>query len=109
MRSTPTWRWRRIWRGPESEVRLDNGFAEVDPLDHLARRVAQTCEPETVVATLLGQAYAAVFDEQLHNPADADLFFVVEALEPTSELVAALNFPCHRCDNAIQGIIRQEL
>jgi len=48
-------------------VRLDNGFAEVDPLDHLARRVAQTCEPETVVATLLGQAYAAVFDEQLRG------------------------------------------
>jgi hypothetical protein len=41
-----------------------------------------------------------VLDEQFHDAADADLLVVVEAPEPSSEFVGALNLPrtrglCH--------------
>jgi hypothetical protein len=36
-----------------------------------------------------------VLDEQLHDATDADLFFVVETLEPAGELAGALNVPRH--------------
>jgi hypothetical protein len=36
-----------------------------------------------------------VFYEQFHHAADADLFVVGEGLEPTRELVGALNLPGH--------------
>ncbi|HEX9373376.1 MAG TPA: LysM peptidoglycan-binding domain-containing protein, partial [Roseiflexaceae bacterium] len=51
--------------GPESDVRIEDGFAETDPVDHLARRLARSSDPEAAIASLLGQAYAAIFDEQL--------------------------------------------
>jgi nucleoid-associated protein YgaU/DNA-binding SARP family transcriptional activator len=51
--------------GRESDVRIAGGFAEADPVEGLARRLARTSDPSTVVATLLGQAYLAVFAEQL--------------------------------------------
>ena len=51
--------------GPESDVRIQDGFAEVDPVEDLARRLARTSDPASAIASLLAQAYAAVFDEQL--------------------------------------------
>jgi hypothetical protein len=36
-----------------------------------------------------------VLDEQFHDAADADLLVVVEAPEPSSEFVGALNLPRH--------------
>jgi hypothetical protein len=50
---------------PESDVRIENGFAEADPVEDLARRLARSSDPAAAIASLLGQAYAAVFDEQL--------------------------------------------
>ena len=50
---------------PESDVQVDDGFADADPVHYLARRLAHTADPATVIAALLGQAYMAVFDEQL--------------------------------------------
>jgi DNA-binding SARP family transcriptional activator len=51
--------------GPESDVSIRDGFAEVDPVENLARRVAHTSDPASAIASLLGQAYAAIFDEVL--------------------------------------------
>jgi hypothetical protein len=51
--------------GPESDVSIQNGFAEIDPTENLARRVAHTSDPASAIASLLGQAYAAIFDEVL--------------------------------------------
>jgi len=51
--------------GPESDVRIQDGFAEVDPVEDLARRLARTSDPASAIASLLAQAYAVVFDEQL--------------------------------------------
>src|SRR5262249_39303271 len=51
--------------GPESDVKIQDGFAEVDPVEDLARRLAHTSDPASAIASLLGQAYAAVFDELL--------------------------------------------
>jgi len=36
-----------------------------------------------------------MLDGQFDNPADADLFFVIEVDEPTGELVRALDLPTH--------------
>jgi hypothetical protein len=36
-----------------------------------------------------------MLDEQLDNPADADLFFVIEVVEPSGELVGTFDLPCH--------------
>jgi nucleoid-associated protein YgaU len=61
-------RKRRPWReppGPESDVAIQNGFADVDPVADLSRRLARTSDPAAAVASLLGQAYAAIFDEVL--------------------------------------------
>jgi hypothetical protein len=52
---------------PESDVTIEDGFAEADPVHDLARRLAHTADPATVIASLLGQAYAAVFDEQFQG------------------------------------------
>ena len=41
-----------------------------------------------------------VLNEQLHDPADADLFVILKASEPASELVGALNVPRHSLDYA---------
>jgi len=51
--------------GPETDTHVENGFAEADPVEDLARRLAGTSGPEAAIASLLGQAYVAVFDEQL--------------------------------------------
>jgi LysM repeat protein len=51
--------------GPESDVEIADGFAEVDPVEDLTRRVARTSGPAAAIASLWGQAYAAIFDEQL--------------------------------------------
>jgi nucleoid-associated protein YgaU len=51
--------------GPESDVRIQDGFADVDPGDDLARRLARRSDPASAIARLLGQAYAAIFDEML--------------------------------------------
>jgi hypothetical protein len=51
--------------GPESDVQIEDGFAEVDPVENLARRLAHTSDPASAIASLWGQAYAAIFDEQL--------------------------------------------
>ncbi|MDQ6675365.1 MAG: LysM peptidoglycan-binding domain-containing protein [Chloroflexota bacterium] len=51
--------------GPESDVQIEDGFADVDPVEHLARRLARTSDPASAIASLWGQAYAAIFDEQL--------------------------------------------
>ena len=37
-----------------------------------------------------------VFDEQFNDAADANLFFLGEALEPARELVGAFDLPRHR-------------
>ena len=37
-----------------------------------------------------------MFDQQLDNPADADLFLVVKVAEPSSELAGPLNLPTPR-------------
>ena len=44
--------------------------------------------------------------EEFYDAADADLFLVPEGLEPSSELVGALNLPRHVPDYAIDGIMR---
>jgi LysM repeat protein len=49
----------------ESDVQIQDGFADVDPVENLARRVAGTSDPASAIASLWGQAYAAIFDEQL--------------------------------------------
>ena len=36
-----------------------------------------------------------MFDQQLDDATDADLFFVVEVTEPSGELVGALDLPRH--------------
>ena len=36
-----------------------------------------------------------MFDQQLDDATDVDLFFVVEVTEPAGEFVGALNFPRH--------------
>ena len=36
-----------------------------------------------------------MFDQQLGEATDVDLFVVVEVTEPADELVGALNFPRH--------------
>jgi hypothetical protein len=36
-----------------------------------------------------------VLYQEFHDAADADLFFVVEIVEPSGEFVRALNFPGH--------------
>ena len=46
-------------------MRIQDGFAEVDPVEDLARRLARTSDPASAIASLLAQAYAVVFDEQL--------------------------------------------
>jgi len=51
--------------GPETDTQIKGGFAEVDPVEDLARRLAGTTGPEATIARLLGQAYVAVFNEQL--------------------------------------------
>ena len=51
--------------GPESDVRIEGGFAEADPVEGLARRLARTSDPPTAIASLLGQAYVAVFADEL--------------------------------------------
>ena len=61
-------RKRKPWRappGPESDVAIQDGFADVDPVADLSRRLARTSDPASAIASLLGQAYAAVFDEVL--------------------------------------------
>jgi hypothetical protein len=61
-------RKRRSWReppGPESDVAIQNGFADVDPVADLSRRLARTSDPAAAVASLLGQGYAGIFDEVL--------------------------------------------
>jgi len=50
---------------PETDTQIKGGFAEVDPVEDLARRLAGTTGPEATIASLLGQAYVAVFNEQL--------------------------------------------
>jgi hypothetical protein len=52
---------------PESDVHVEDGFAEADPVDDLARRLARTPDPATTISGLLGQAYLAVFDDQLQG------------------------------------------
>jgi hypothetical protein len=42
-------------------------FADVDPVHHLMRRMAHTAEPATLIATLLGHEYTAVFEDCLHR------------------------------------------
>jgi hypothetical protein len=59
---------RKAGRDPdeaESDVSIQDGFAEVDPMENLARRMAHTSDPASTIASLLGQAYAAIFDEVL--------------------------------------------
>jgi len=61
-------RKRKPWRapdGPESDVVVQDGFAEVDPVEDLARRLAHTSGPASAIASLLGQAYSATFEERL--------------------------------------------
>ena len=36
-----------------------------------------------------------MFYQKLYDAADADLFLVAEGLEPSGELVSALNLPCY--------------
>ena len=50
---------------PESDVHVENGFADADPVEDLARRLARSSDPAAAIASLLGQAYTAIFDEQL--------------------------------------------
>jgi predicted XRE-type DNA-binding protein len=55
-----------------------------------------------------------VFRQQFYDSANADLFVVVESLEPTSEFVGALNLPshaslCHRTHNASRVILTSML
>jgi hypothetical protein len=49
----------------ETDVLVERGFAAADPVEDLARRPARTADPSGAIASLLGQAYLAVFDEQL--------------------------------------------
>jgi len=51
--------------GPESDVQIQDGFADVDPVEDLARRLARTSDPASAIASVWGQAYAAIFEEQL--------------------------------------------
>ena len=37
-----------------------------------------------------------MLDEEFYDTANADLFLVAEGLEPSGELIDALNVPCHR-------------
>ncbi len=41
------------------------GFAQADPIADLARRLARTSDPPAAIASLLAQAYAGLFAEQL--------------------------------------------
>jgi nucleoid-associated protein YgaU len=51
--------------GPETDIRIENGFAEADPVEGLARRLAQTSDPLSAIASLMSQAYSRIFSEQL--------------------------------------------
>ena len=51
--------------GPETDVVFERGFANSDPVEDLARRLARTTDPPSAIASLLGQAYLAVFDDRL--------------------------------------------
>ena len=55
----------RAPEGPESDLSIEGGFADIDPSENLARRVARTSDPASTIANLLGQAYATIFDEVL--------------------------------------------
>jgi nucleoid-associated protein YgaU len=59
--------------GPESDIHIEDGFADVDPVEDLARRLARTSDPASAIASLLGQAYAAIFDEQLQPEQRSDV------------------------------------
>jgi DNA-binding SARP family transcriptional activator len=50
---------------PESDVHIENGFADADPVEDLARRLAHSSDPAAAIASLLGQAFTTIFDEQL--------------------------------------------
>ena len=44
---------------------LDHAFAVADPVKELARRLARTSDPPSAIASLLGQAHLAIFEERL--------------------------------------------
>ena len=47
--------------------------------------------------------------KEFYDATNADLFLVAEGLEPSGELVGALNVPRHTPDYAIDSIMRPEL
>jgi hypothetical protein len=51
--------------GRENDLEIDGGFATSDPLEDLARRVGQTGDAPSTIASLLSQAYLRVFDAEL--------------------------------------------
>ncbi len=50
-----------------------------------------------------------MFDQQLDDAPDADLFLVAKVTEPAGEFVGALNLPRHISDYATGRIMRQGL
>jgi hypothetical protein len=55
-----------------------------------------------------------MFHQQLDNPADAHLFFIVELAKPSGEVVGALDIPghgqlCHSRNNASRVIAGAEV
>ncbi len=54
-----------VLTGQESDVQVEDGFANADPVEGLVRRLARTSDPPSAVASLLAQAYAAHFAEHL--------------------------------------------
>ena len=51
--------------GSETDTKVERGFADADPVGDLARRLAHTVDSASAIASLLGQAYLAVFEERL--------------------------------------------
>jgi len=84
--------------GPETDTQIKGGFAEVDPVEDLARRLAGTTGPEATIASLLGQAYVAVFNEELsederHDATDGVILAATRHGRRSTTLVLAAPVP----------------
>lgn len=84
--------------GPETDTQIKGGFAEVDPGEDLARRLAGTTGPEATIASLLGQAYVAVFNEELsederHGATDGVILAATRHGRRSTTLVLAAPVP----------------
>jgi nucleoid-associated protein YgaU/DNA-binding SARP family transcriptional activator len=64
----------------ESDMSIRDGFAATDPVEGLARRLAQTMDPAAAVAGLLSRAYADVLAEELTEEQQQEAMTGLEVL-----------------------------